>query len=299
MGENFDFTIVSETEAAALTNIDDAVTEIKRIEKLISSWDENSETSLINKNAGLKPVQVSIELFQLIQRAIQLSEFTSGAFDITYASMNTVWKFDGSLKNIPTHKEILNSIEKVDYKNIVLDVEKLTVFLKNSGMKISFDAIGKGYAADKAKELMKSKKVFAGTINASGDLTTWGRQASGEKWILGVFNPVNQEEILKWLPMNESAVSTSRNFDKFIEFNGEKFSHIIDPRTGYPTKDIKKVSVFSKSAELCDALATAVFSMGITTSLALINQHKNIEIIIVDSENKIHTSEGILLENPN
>ncbi len=293
MGSRFDITIVDENEEKANQYILEAVAEINRIEKIISSWDPNSETSQINKNAGLKPVKISEELFLLIERSIKISEISDGAFDITYASMDKIWKFDGTMKNIPTPLEMENSIKNVGYKNIVLNKEASTVFLKNKGMKIGFGAIGKGYAADKAKALMVSKNIFAGIINASGDLSAWGKQATGEKWIVGISNPLDKEKVFSWLPIVNSSVATSGNYEKFIICKGEKYSHIIDPRTGYPTKGINSVSIFSKSAELCDALATAVFIMGKETGLSFINQLKGTEVIIVDSNNEIYKSEGI------
>ncbi|QXP54260.1 FAD:protein FMN transferase [Cellulophaga sp. HaHa_2_1] len=298
MGSRFDITIVAEAESTAKKNIADAVAEISRIEKIISSWDETSETSEINRNAGIKPVKISAELFGLIERSIKISEITDGAFDISYASMDEVWKFDGSMRHPPTPEQITISIAKVGYQKIQLDKEQLTVFLPDEGMKIGFGALGKGYAADKAKELMLSKKVFAGVINASGDLTTWGRQATGEKWIVGISNPLDREKVFSWLPLDESSIATSGNYEKYLFFEGEKHSHIIDPRTGYPSKGISSVSVFSKSAELCDALATAVFIMGIDTGISLINQLKETEVIVVDSQNKIFKSNGITFDNP-
>ncbi|MBU2996909.1 FAD:protein FMN transferase [Cellulophaga baltica] len=293
MGSRFDITIVDTSEEKANKHILEAVAEINRIEKIISSWDSDSETSKINKNAGIKPVKVSAELISLIERAIKISEISDGAFDITYASMDKIWKFDGTMKNIPTALEMEQSVKKVGYKNIVLDKEASTVFLKNKGVKIGFGAIGKGYAADKAKALMKSKNIFAGIINASGDLSAWGKQASGEKWIVGISNPLDKEKVFSWLPIMDSSVATSGNYEKFILCKGEKYSHIIDPRTGYPSKGINSVTIFSKSAELCDALATAVFIMGKDTGLSFINQLKGVDVIIVDSNNEIHKSEGI------
>ena len=151
MGSAFDITVVSENNVSANEAIDLAVAEISRIEKLISSWDLNSETSAINKNAGIAPVKVSEELYQLIERSIKISELTDGAFDISYASMDRIWKFDGSMTEMPSTNDIENSVSKVGYKNILLDKNRGTVFLKNKGMKIGFGAIGKGYAADMAK----------------------------------------------------------------------------------------------------------------------------------------------------
>tara|TARA_B100000949_G_scaffold233893_1_gene251445 strand:- start:1434 stop:2051 length:618 start_codon:yes stop_codon:yes gene_type:complete len=180
MGSRFDITVVASSEEIGSINIDEASAEIKRIEKLISSWDVESETSLINLNAGLKPVKVSDELFSLIERSIQISELSDGAFDISYASLDNIWKFDGSIKEMPSEIEVKNSIAKVGYRNIVLNEVDQTVFLSKKGMKISFGAIGKGYAADKAKELLISKQVVGGIINAAGDLTTWGTKANGQ-----------------------------------------------------------------------------------------------------------------------
>lgn len=296
MGSRFDITVVALNEELGYINIEEAIAEIKRIEKIISSWDENSETSLINKNAGIKPVKVSYELFKLIERAKQISELTDGAFDISYASMDNIWKFDGSMKYMPNDNEIKNSVAKVGYDKIILNAKNRTVFLKQKGMKISFGALGKGYAVDKAKELLISKQVVGGIINASGDLTTWGTKATGEKWLIGIANPLSKGKIFSWLPIVESSVATSGNYEKYVIFKGKKYSHIINPRTGYPSSGINSVSILAKSAEVSDALATAVFIMGKDSGLFLINQLDGIEAILVDSNNKIHKSSGILFE---
>ncbi len=299
MGTRFEITVVAPNEEIGYINIDEAVSEIQRIEKIISSWDESSETSLINKNAGIKPVKASPELFGLIERSIRISALTDGAFDITYASMDQIWKFDGSMKAMPNESDIKKSIAKIGYQKIILDAEKSTVYLPEPGMKIGFGAIGKGYAADRAKQLLVSKGVKGGIINASGDLTTWGTKVTGEKWLVGITNPLNKERVFGWLPIVESAVATSGNYEKYITLNDKKYSHIIDPRTGYPTQGISSVSIFAKQAEVCDALATAVFILGRDVGLHLINQINGVEAIIVDAENKIHKSSGIMFNtNP-
>ncbi|WP_420601623.1 FAD:protein FMN transferase [Flagellimonas sp.] len=296
MGTRFEITVIAPNEDIGYINIDEAVSEIKRIEKIISSWDDESETSLINKNAGIKPVKVCRELFQLIERSIKISEITDGAFDISYASMDNIWKFDGSMDRAPDEKEIQQSISKIGYQNIILNSKEQTVFLKEKGMRIGFGAIGKGYAADRAKELLVSKQVKGGIINASGDLTTWGTKVTGEKWLIGIANPMSKDKVFSWLPVVESSVATSGNYEKYIVLNGEKYSHIIDPRTGYPTTGINSVSIFAKNAELCDALATAVFIMGRDSGIHLINQMDGVDAVVVDADNKIHKSTGILFD---
>ncbi len=293
MGSRFDITVVAEDSIQGNRFIDDAVKEITRIERVISSWDPNSETSDINRNAGLKPVQVSTELFDLIDRALKISKLTEGAFDISFASMDKLWKFDGSMTEMPSEEAIKASVARVGYENIILDRENHTVFLKLPEMKIGFGAIGKGYAADKAKALLKEKGVSGGIINASGDLTTWGTQYDGKDWMVAITNPLNKSHVFSWLPVVDAAVVTSGNYEKYVTFNGKKYTHIIDPRTGYPSSGIQSVSVFTKNAEIADALSTSVFVMGVETGLNFINQLKGVECVIVDDQNNIHTSKDI------
>ncbi len=293
MGSDFGITVVAQNDSLAKGYINDAITEIKRIEKIISSWDNNSETTLINRNAGIKPVVVSEELFKLIQRAKLISKLTDGAFDISYASMDKIWKFDGSMKQFPSEETIKKSVQKVGYQNIIMDAAKHTVFLKKKGMKIGFGAIGKGYAADKAKQLLINKGVKAGIINASGDMNTWGKQPDGSDWMVAITNPFNKQKAFGLLPLKQGAVVTSGSYEKYVFFNGKRYAHIIDPRTGIPATGIVSVSVFAPKAELADALATSVFVMGVQVGLDRINQMKNISCIIIDDKGKIFTSKNI------
>ena len=297
MGSRFDISVVANDSIEGQQYISSAIDEISRIERLISSWDENSQTTQINKTAGIEAVKVDSELFQLIQRALKISKLTDGAFDISYASMDKIWKFDGSMTKMPSEEAITKSVEKVGYENIVLDIEKQTVFLKLKGMKIGFGAIGKGYAADKAKSLLMSSGVVAGIINASGDLNTWGTQPNGKEWMVAIVNPLNKEKVFSWMPVINSAVVTSGNYEKYITFNDVLYSHIIDPRTGYPATGILSVTIFTKNAELADALATSVFVMGEEAGLNFINQLKGVECIIVNQDNKIVSSSNIELQN--
>jgi thiamine biosynthesis lipoprotein len=293
MGSRFDITVVANTQSEADSYMDDAVNEITRIENLISSWKPDSQTSLININAGIQPVVVDSELFDLIKRAIEISKLTQGAFDISYASMDKIWKFDGSMTSMPNDEDIKNSIAKVGYKNIVLNESDNSVYLKNKGMKIGFGGIGKGYAADKAKELLIYNKVSAGIINASGDMNTWGRQPDGETWKIAITNPLNKDKVFAMLPIDNRAIVTSGNYEKYVKFNEIRYSHIIDPRTGYPSTGLISVSVIAPKAELADALATSIFVMGKEVGLNFINQLEGIECIIISEDGSIDYSDKI------
>lgn len=296
MGSRYEITVVAQNEAKGNTYIDEAVAEINRIEKLISSWKPSSETSKINKNAGIKPVKVSAELFNLIKRTKKISELTDGAFDISYASMDKIWKFDGSMKKMPSEEKIKASVAKVGYKKIILNKEKSTVFLRLKGMKIGFGAIGKGYSADRAKKLLIKKGVSAGIINASGDMNTWGKQPDGSEWKVAITNPMDKNKAFALLPIDNEAVVTSGNYEKYVIFNGKHYTHIINPKTGYPSSGIISATVFAPKAELADAFATSVFVMGKDVGLDRINQLPKIECIIIDDKGNIFTSKNIKID---
>ena len=295
MGSRFEITAVSPDEVLAWHAIETAIKEIQRIEKLISSWDPNSQTSEVNRNAGVKPVQVDKELFELVIRAKKVSELTEGAFDISYASMDRIWKFDGSMTAIPLPEEVKASVAKIDYHNIVLDKKNQTIFLKEKGMKMGFGGIGKGYAANKARNLMEEMGISNGVVNAGGDLITWGKDEKGADWKIGIANPKNKDKILSWLTISNMSVVTSGNYERFFMVEGKRYSHIIDPRSGYPVQGLKSVTIVCPDAELSDALATSVFVLGKEKGLELINRMKGVDCLIIDDKDELISSNNLEL----
>lgn len=295
MGSSFEIAVITESEKEADTLISLAYKEIVRIENLISSWKEDSETALINVNAGVEPTKVSIELYNLIRRAKKISELSEGAFDISFASINKLWYFDGSMNKIPSEEEVKKSIEKINYKNIELNEEDHSVFLTEKGMRIGFGAIGKGYAANSVKKMFIELGVKNGMINAGGDLIAWGDGLNGEKWKVGIANPDKKKGAVSWLQINDMAVVTSGNYEKFVIIDGVKYAHIIDPRTGYPARGLKSVTIICPDAELADALATTVFVLGQQKGLDLINKLNAVECVIINDNDDIITSKTLKL----
>ena len=293
MGCVFDITVVAANEAEGNRYIDLAAGEVTRIEKLISEWDSTTQISKVNKFAGIKPIKVDKEVFDLIVRSIKISELTDGAFDVTWAGMNQIWKFDGSMKRLPTQEEVAAAVATVGYKNIILNKNDLTVFLKLKRMRLGFGGIGKGYSADKSAALLKSMGVAAGLISASGDITAWGKQPDGKPWVVGITNPFNKEKVFSWFPFEGGSIGTSGNYENFVEFNGVKYTHIIDPRTGWPVHGIASVTLFGPNAELSTALTKAIFVMGKDVGIDIIKQIKGIEYVVVDEEGKIYKSDKI------
>ena len=175
MGNHFEISVVANDECWANKRIEEAVEEIQRIERLLTTYAESSETNLINRNAGIVPVKVSRETFGIIERSKRLSEITQGAFDISYGSIDkNLWNFDSSMKSLPYKAKAKKMVRLINYRNIILNKEETTVFLKEVGMRIGFGGIGKGYAAEKAKQVMVERGVKSGIVNASDDLTAWG-----------------------------------------------------------------------------------------------------------------------------
>ncbi|MCF0054570.1 FAD:protein FMN transferase [Dyadobacter sp. CY356] len=294
MGNRFEISAAGNDESRANKIIDLGISEIQRIEKLLTTFSDSSQTQQINESAGFSEVHVDQEVFDLITRAIRISELTQGAFDLTYGSVDkSLWNFDQDMKSLPAPETAREMVRLINYKNIVLNAEKRTVFLKEKGMRIGFGGIGKGYAAEMAKAVMIKNGALSGVVNASGDLTTWGKQPGGSDWTIGIANPDAKDEPFSYMKISDMAVATSGNYEKFVMINGRKYSHTINPKTGLPVSGIKSVTIISPNAELSDALATPVTVLGVKVGLDMINQMKQIACIIIDDYNKIFTSKNI------
>jgi FAD:protein FMN transferase len=298
MGNRFEISVVSRDEAWAYAMIEKAVAEIQRIEKLLTTYSDDSETNLINLNAGIKPVTVSREVFQLIQRSMRISELTSGAFDLSYGSIDKrLWNFDTTMTELPDAQTARNMVKLINYKKILLNEEELSVYLAEAGMRIGFGGIGKGYAADRAKAILKVNGVESGIVNAAGDLIAWGTQPNGKSWTAGIADPNASSKAFSQLNVSNLAIATSGNYEKFALINGKRYSHTIDPKSGLPVTGIKSVTIVSPIAELSDAMATPVMVMGIKAGLNLINQVKGLSCIVIDDNDKLYYSKGIKINH--
>ena len=296
MGNRFEISVVAAVEDEVWANncIETAIGEIARIEKLLTTYDENSQLSLINKQAGIAPVKVDKEVVELIERAKKISDITQGAFDISYGSIDKkLWNFDKSMTALPDEETAKNLVRLINYKNIFTDIQNQTVFLKEKGMRIGFGGIGKGYAAERAKYLLQQNGVESGIVNAAGDLTTWGKQPDGKPWTIGIANPDSVRDAFSWMDITNMSVATSGNYEKFVVIGGKKYSHTINPKTGMPVQGIKSVTIISPNAEIADAFATPVMVMGIKVGLNMVNQIKGLGCIIIDESDIIYTSANI------
>lgn len=292
MGSSFELLLHHDNEERARELLDMGVREIERIEDLLSEFREHTYTSKINQSAGLMTVKVNQEVYNLLERALRISLMTDGAFDITVGPLKKLYKFKNGDFSFPSQSDIQQALSKVGYDGLRFGAN-YEVFLCEQGMSISFAAIGKGYAADRVKKLWLQHGVTSGVVSASGDLTTIGCRADGSSWTVGIADPDNKDNMLFYIPVKNASVATSGDYEQYFMWKGTRYSHNINPITGTPVSGIKSVSVVSPMAELSDALATAVYVMGIEAGLHFINQLPETHCIIIDDRNQAHFSKRI------
>jgi FAD:protein FMN transferase len=289
MGDNFEISVVGNDPIWANQHIDIAFNEISRVEKLLSTFSDDSIINQINRNAGITPVKVSAEIFNMFSRALQISELTYGVFDITYSTTDKNTQLIGDGSNLLTRKATC-----VSYKNVVLDATKITVFLSEKNMRVGFGANSKGYAADRAKYVLQMAGVSSGVINAGGDLLTWGLQPDFTAWTIAAADPEQEEKPYAHINISNMAIATSVNAERYAAIN-PVVSTTIDPKSGFVVSDIASVSILSPTAEFADAMATPVMAIGINGGLYLVNQLNQIGCIIIDDHSRVYTSRDILI----
>ena len=297
MGTRFELTALADTDSAAYKAVQAGITEIRRIETLISSWDSASQTSAVNRAAGQHPVRVDLELYRLIERAQRVAALTNGAFDISFAGAARLWTFDGqTVPTLPDSARVAAAVALVDHLQIELSAVDTSVFLRRAGMRIGFGAIGKGYAANRARAVMQAMGVRGGVVNAAGDLTAWGVSPHPDGWSVQITDPSDWQRTLGSLRIADGAVVTSGDYANYFIHAGRRYAHILDPRTGYPTTSLRSATVVCPDAELADALATALFVLGPEAGIALIDRLKHIECLLVASDGQLHRSAGLVLQ---
>jgi thiamine biosynthesis lipoprotein len=293
MGSRFEVTAVHPDAATAWRALEAAYAEIDRLESLISEWIETSEVSAVNRSAGQHPVPVSPEVLALAQRALAVSRLTEGAFDITFLAVGRLWDFEAASPAKPTPAAIREALAAVGADQVVVDTAAGTLFLRHPRAGIGFGGIGKGWAANEAVRILRAHGASGGVVNAGGDLLAFGRREDGRPWRVGIANPLDRDHLFGYLEVTDQAVVTSGDYERFLIIDGERFSHIIDPRTGYPAKEVRSATILCPDAELADALATAVSVLGIAKGLALLDALNGVEGLLVDAQGRIHLSKNL------
>ncbi|MCK4257754.1 MAG: FAD:protein FMN transferase [Halanaerobiales bacterium] len=268
--------------------------ELKRIENLMSVNIKDSEVSLINANAGVKPVKVSLDTFLVIKRAVEYSEKTEGLFDPSIGPLVQLWGIGKSDEKVPDQAELEKVLPLVNYKNIILDEKESTVYLTKSGMMIDVGGIAKGYAADKAIEIYKDNKVKSAFINIGGNVMVHGIKPDKTLWKIGIQDPrAIRDELMGVISLGDQAVVTSGDYERYFIEDGVRYHHILNPKTGQPARTgLMSVSLIGKSSFDADALSTSIYLLGREKGLVLAEK-MGYEVIIVDSDKNVTISDGI------
>jgi thiamine biosynthesis lipoprotein len=261
----------------------------------MTTWKPDSDVSRVNAAAGKEAVAVSRETFDVIAEALHASEISSGAFDITFESLHGLWKFDQDLDpHPPPDAEIKAKLPLLDYKHVHLDAPKLAVKLDKAGVKIGLGGIAKGYAVDRAAQVLLHAGIASFYVQAGGDLLTHGTKPDGTEWLAGIRDPRGQEgDYFCMLPVTDHAFSTAGDYERSYVVGGKRYHHIIDPHTGYPATASRSVTIWAPTALLADEIDDAVFILGPEKGLALVESIDGVGAVIVDAKNKVWTSKRL------
>lgn len=295
-------TVVSPSRARAAEAIDKGFAEIKKLELLLNYFSDGSEITAINKAAGSNPVKVSGETLEMMQKTLEISKATDGIFDPTIAPVIKLWDFSKKRRDnsVPNSNVINDTLKLVDYKKIEIN-NKSEIFLAEKGMEIDLGGIAKGYAADKAIEAIKAEGIEAALVAIAGDIRGFGSNVSGNAWKVGIQDPRPEsgsekpwEDIFASLHLEDMAISTSGDYQRFFIKDEKRYHHILDPATGFPAEtDLISASVIAPEGYVADGLSTAVFALGAKKGMSLLKT-MGVEGILVDRDRKVFVTEGII-----
>jgi thiamine biosynthesis lipoprotein len=286
MGTFVEFTLPKENNKL----IDDTVKEMQALEDILSIYKKDSEINQINSLKKRELKKVSPEVYEVIEKSIYFSKLTDGAFDITVSPLLKLWDFEGGeLKIAPNQEEINKALESVGWQNIILTPDEEIGFKKDN-MSINLGGIAKGYIVDKGIAYLKEQSVKSALINAGGDVYCLGKKDDGQPWKIGIRHPKKNRGVMGTIEVANKAVTTSGDYEKFFILKGKRFSHIINPSTGYPVEgSVVQATVVTESCTDADALATALMVMGKEKGLKLIETLPNTEAVIVEEiEDKLN-----------
>lgn len=292
MGTLVTITSVAPSEKTANVAINAGFDEIKRLEQLLSTWIPTSELSRVNASAGQNPVRVAHDTFTVVQRSLELAEITDGAFNIAIGPAVDAWNVTEQ-QRIPEAHELEALRPRTDLKGLHTDAQTQTIYLEQPGMRIDVGGIGKGYAADQAVVAMKKAGASAGVVALSGDIKTFGQLPGGNKFPVGIQHPRREGEVLVFLDLQDEAISTAGDYERFFERDGVRYHHILDPATLQPAHGAQSVTVVAKDGVWADGLDTGIFVMGPERGMELVEHLENVEAVIVDAEGHVHVSSGL------
>jgi thiamine biosynthesis lipoprotein len=294
MSTSVEITLCGPEKTALEKAMDAAFSEIARIEKLLSVHREDSTVFEINRNGGQRWMSVGPEVFYVLEKSLYYSRLSGGCFDITVQPLlGDLWNFRVKDFHVPTQEEVKSHLELVNYRKIRLNKKDFSVLLEKKGMKITLGGIAKGYAVDRAVEIIRKSGIADGIVKAGGDLKAFGRKENGGLWTVGIKNPRDTQRLISLIPLSNLAVSTSGDYERFQIVDGVRYHHIMDPRTGYPARGCMSTTVITKRSVDADALSTSVFVLGPEEGMKLLEWLPDTEGIIVNAQGGVTATSGL------
>ena len=290
MGTRVTVELFHEDPARAEAAIDAVMAEMRRIDALMSHYKPESQLSQINARAAQESVKVDRELFDLLTASIHFSELTEGAFDITYASVGHLYDYRRRIR--PSDAEIESALPGVNYRNLLLDHERLTVRFERPGMRIDLGGIAKGYAVDRGIEILQSMGVEHAVVTAGGDTRIIGDRF-GRPWIVGIRHPDDENRIVTRIPLVDTAMSTSGDYERYFDENGVRYHHILNPKTGRPASLVRSATIFGPTAMQTDGLSKTAFVLGPEKALEIINRLPDFDAVFVCPDGRVLYSNGL------
>jgi len=290
MGTNIEVQLWSEDDALAQQAIKAVFEQMEAVNQDMSPYIASSALSRINAQAASTPVVVDKELFELLQYSARISELTHGAFDITFASLGFMYDYRAAKK--PTLAEREAHLSAIDYSHVLLDAQASAVRFAHPNVKIDLGGIAKGYAVDRAIERLVALGIEHALVTAGGDTRLLGDRR-GRPWMVGIRDPRNEAREVVKLPLSDTAISTSGDYERFFEVDGERHHHILSPKTGESAREVQSVTILGPRSVTNDALSTAVFVLGVRAGMDLVNRLPEQEAIIIDNQRKMHYSNGL------
>jgi thiamine biosynthesis lipoprotein len=290
MGTNIDVEIWHDDAARGNAAIDAVMDEMRRIDNLMSHYKPESEISQINQRAFREPVVVDQELFDLIGQAIHFSEVTEGAFDITYASVGYLYDYRKHVK--PTESQIKAALPAVNFRNLLLDPKAHSVRFEHEGMRIDLGGIAKGYAVDRGIGILQARGVQHAVVTAGGDTRIIGDRF-GRPWIVGIRHPDDKNRVITRIPLIDTAMSTSGDYERFFDENGVRYHHIIDPKTGHSASKVRSATILGPTAMQTDGLSKTAFVLGADEAIRIIEKLPDFDAIFVRPDGKVLYTKGL------
>lgn len=291
MGTDTSIQVWGDNQAQCDAAVIDALAEIRRLDAMMTDWKTESPLMDVNHAAGDHPVRVPPEILFCVERSLQLSELTGGAFDISFAGAGKLWNWKAPEPKVPDPETVKAALANVGWKGIVVDHDKSTVFLTRPGMRIGLGGIAPGYAGDRAMEKIRGHGIRTAIVNMSGDLMVIGEKDALRN--VSIRHPRRPGEMIATVPVVNAAVGTSGDYERFFEKDGKRYCHIIDPRTGYPADQCQSVTVFGPNLGVANALAVGVFVLGPEKGMELVERLDGVQAVIVAADGTLSVSKGL------